>query len=910
MKKVLFSIMLTFIVGLCYSQFNENMARKELERIGLGDEEVRERLSQRGINVDLVDINNPAEIFELEKNLREVISELEKEKAQNSLNSAGSALDTIQPITNEEKKVIAKQADEISDAIDEGATLQEAVSEKLLDAQDDRVEDASTYGQQIFRSQNVELYRKSQDIKPPASYVLGVGDIISVSIWGYSEEDLVFEINKEGYIKPNGIPRIYLKGIRLGDARSLLSTRFSKYYRFNQNQFEVALSYGRTINVSIVGEVFNFGSFNLPAINTAFNALVASGGPNNYGSVRNIKLKRYGEEDQNIDVYKYLIDPSYANSFYLEEKDVIYVPVAEKLVTIKGAVIRPNRYELKSVENLIDLLQFCGGLKASANLQNIQLKRFENNIEKLIDINLNQILKENSDYSLKNGDVITVLNIPDKYKNKVTLGGAVATPGEYALNKNDRVSDLLSKTVISDDAYLDIAYLRRPNFDSTFNFFRLDINDILNNKESVDNIVLENGDELVLYKKSRFGTSQSFKVSGSVRRPGEFILDASGVLRLSDAIIMAGGLKKFSEDFAYIKRKNPDSPNNSSYIRVNIEDAVNNISGENNIEILPEDEIVTYNKEFFSDKFFVNIDGEIRKPGRYNYDSSLKLSDIIIMAGGLKYTASRQRIDLYRLDIDDNQKTKTLAARIELDENGVPRGDDITLEPFDLVVVRNAPEFEELRTVAINGEVKFPGQYAILNENESLSDIVLRAGGLTDEAFIEGIKLYRPARDIGYVSVDFEEALNNPRSSQNIAVLAYDRITVPKRNDLVTILGEVNSFNIANSQVANNGRIVVPYEEGKSAKYYVEKYAGGFNDNADKGNISVTSSTGIIQGTRKFLWWNRYPSVEKGSIINVRSKKVEIQNDNDPIDWNSILTNSVAQATSILTLLLLVQRLD
>ena len=916
--KILIQLAMMFLfLSHISAQSPQQLAQQELERRGLGDEEVRLRLQERGIDVNDIDINNPSEIFKLEKTLKEVVAEIEKEKLNNSTSnpssSDGPETNIAKNISKEEAKILAKEGEEISDAIDDGATLEEAVSEELIDAQQTRLPEGVTYGQDLFRSQDIKLYRQSQDVKPPASYVLGVGDVIAVSIWGYSEEDLLFEVNNEGYIKPTGIPRIYLKGIKLGDARKLLMKRFSNYYKFNDNEFEVALNYGRTINVNIVGEVYNFGNFNLPAINTAFNALVAAGGPNNLGSVRNIKLKRYGQPDKNLDVYKYLSDPSYASDLYLEEDDYIYVPVADKLISIRGAVIRPNKYELKKNEDLADLLAYCGGLKANASLKNIQIKRFENDKEILIDVDLNNIVNTNTDFKLRNGDIVRVFAIPDNYKNYVKLGGAVERPGEYAIDNETRISELLSKTKIDKDAYLDVAYLKRRNEDKvTSTYKRINIGSVISDSKHPDNIILKSLDELVIYRQSKFIDAEQFIVSGNVRAPGGFAYDYQNKLNISDAIFLAGGLRKFSTDFGYIRRKNENDPSLKEYLRVNVKSAVEDPSSKENIEILPGDLLVIYSKSKFVESFSVKIEGMVKEPGEYQYDPSLTIKDLLTLSGGLTFNASRKRIDLFRLDVSSDNETKTLAAKIILDENNEVVGTSPELKPFDRIIVRQAADFEEIRMVSIKGEVLYPGTYALLDDNETISSIINRAGGPTKEAFLPGGKLYRGRQGIGFIALDVSEAMKDNSSPQNIAMQEADELVIPKYTDLVTIIGEVKSYEIYNPEISNQGKVVVPFIEGKNAKHYIVNYAGGFQNDADRGNVTVTHPNGRVEKSGRFLFWRTYPEVRKGSRINVFPKKVKVkkEKDGEPINWNVILGNAVTQATAVLTLILLAQRVD
>ena len=656
-------LILSFVFFCCLNaqgQSNpEDIARQELERRGLGDEEVRERLEQRGIDINNIDINNPSEIFKLESSIKEVIDEMEKEKLVNKPSSPAS--DTLRKeetredveLTEEEGKILAKEGESISDAIDDGASLQEAVSEELIEAQDNELPPAKVYGQEVFRSQSIKLYRQSEDVKPPETYILGVNDVIAISIWGASEEDLIFEINNDGYIKPEGIPRIYLKGLRFSEVRDLLAKRFSNYYNFKSNQFEVALNFSRTINVNITGEVYNFGTFNIPAINSVFNAMVAAGGPNDFGSVRKIKHIRPGIKENTIDIYKYLKDPTYAADLYLEENDILHVPIAEKVIKIDGAIIRPHFYELLENEDLVSLLTYCGGLKAEASLKNIQITRYENDGEKIIDVNLNEIISSNKDFKLKNGDRIFIKAISEKVKNTITITGAITQPGEYAIQSNNKIADILQRITFKDDALLNLAYIKRETDDlKNSTYIPVKIKEILSNNRSAQNIELKNGDELKVYTIGQFTESESFKVSGAVRSPGTLSYDYSNSLKISDAIFLSGGVKKFATDFAYLKRVSFDDPDVNNYIRIDLSTALLDDKSPSNLDMYPGDELVVYSKEDFSVPKTITVNGHVNKPGTFDFGTNLTLRDVIDMSNGLKEApmdfAYIQRVDKTR----------------------------------------------------------------------------------------------------------------------------------------------------------------------------------------------------------------------------------------------------------------------
>jgi len=858
MKNILIVFFLLMSVSYSYAQVGnaEQRARQELKKRGLDEEEVRKRLAEKGVDLDNIDVNNAAQVLKAEKSLQEVMKEIEADKATKGDGTTQNPSTTIDNLDDESKKVIAKQSEEVSEAIDEGATLEEAVSETLIDNQEKKTNTAKFYGQEIFRSQSLKLYRQSKDVKPPDSYVLGVNDVIGVSIWGNSEESLLFEINEEGYIKPNGIPRIYLKGITYGGAKKLLKARLGNYYNFGPNQFEVTLNFSRTINVSVVGNVFNFGSFNIPAINTAFNALVAAGGPNDIGSVRKIQLIRAGDPIRTIDMYKYLQNPEIEKDYFLQENDYIFVPVAEKLVTVSGAVRKPFKYELLTNENLKDLFIYAQGLKPNAIQSNIQIFRYENDEEKIIDVNWREMSSKNRDFTLLPGDRVVVNQIQKRYNNYVTIGGAVEVEGRYAYENGDRIAEVIEKAKLVEGALLELSYIRRLNDDrKTISYIPLNIQKALDAPLSEDNILLKPEDRITVFRRSTFIDQSNFTVNGAVRNETTMTYDYDKTIRISDAIFLAGGLTEVATDFAYIRRKDKDNPKQINYIRVNLAEVNNDINSKSNLLLEPNDVLTVYSELEFVESQFVSISGEIKRPGSFTYDE---------------------------------------------------------LAPFDEIIVRRAPEYETQKRVSITGEVVYPGQYVILSDNETFTDLIARAGGLTNEAFVEGIKMRR-AGGVGFIVSDFKDAFDKKGSINDIILKEGDNISIPKLNNLITITGFTRASELYTSDIASSNKLTVPFEEGKNAWYYVDKYAAGVSEKGKKSRITVTDLSGRVLETKRFLWIKDYPDVKRGSIINVGAKPVKIDkqgNTSEPIDWNGILADSIAQATTILTLLLLVQRVD
>lgn len=932
--KFLITFFCTCLWFVCQAQnITEAAARAELQKRGYDETRFREELTKKGINIDAVDRNNPAEVAKVEQAVKEVMAILDAEKnagssgsntSGTSANTGGnnpnppvpqSKIDDTRSVDKEAK--VANQSKEIQKAVKEGATIEEAVAEKIQESSSKQLPTAITYGQHIFRDKSIQLYRTAEDAKPSKAYVLGPGDKISISIWGPTQENFALEIEKDGYIQPTGMPRYYLAGLTIEAAEKLMASRLRSYYYFQNENFELNVTTARTINVNIVGEVFNNGVFNISAINNAFNALIAAGGPNDLGSVRKIQVLRTGKKPLTLDVYQYLQNPIIGQSYYLSDNDHIFVPVAQKLVTINGAVNRSFRYELLENEHLFELIKFAGGLKYNAYKNNIKIKRIEGDTLRIIDVDLTSLEKANKNYTLNNGDLIEISAINEIVKNEVNISGGVENPGPYAIGNNEKISDLINKGKLLEGAITTIAYLKRLNDDQkTIRYEFVNIGEILNNPKSDKNLTLKNGDELIISLKSAFVDTYFMDVQGAVRNPTQIKLDQVKNLKISDAIFFAGGLKDDATDFAYIFRTRLDDFKTQEYIEVNLREALDNPDSKFNLNLEPKDRLVVYSKNTFTDESFIRVAGAVRSPGEFLYNPSLKLKDVMLLAGGLKREASSERIDVYRLEFDDEKATRVLAANIRLDENYNIKngGDNFELQPFDQIFVRTAPEFELQRNVTVSGEIKYPGTYALMSDNTKLATIIREAGGVTEEAFLKGATLFRKKDDVGYIIVDIEKAIKNPKSFENVILQEGDVISLPKLSNLVTITGATKAYEMYPDKIVGQNKLQVPYQPNKSAKYYIYEYAGGLSKDAAHNKITVVDASGKIVKPTGFLFFKKYPKVGPGSEIRVGYKDVKVKEEkgkkDEDVKWGDILANSIAQATAILSIILLVQNVN
>lgn len=520
---------------------------------------------------------------------------------------------------------------------------------------------SNTDGQEYFRNGDIKIFDKSTDAKAPSNYVIGVGDELGLSVFGYSYYNEVLKVDAKGSISPQQMGPIFVKGLTFEKAKSLIRSKMAQYFDLSNNRVEITLAYSRTITVNIVGEVMKPGSYKLPALNTAFNALILAGGPNDIGTLRNIQIKRDGKLIKTLDVYEFLNNPNSKQDYYLEENDYIIVPNSNKLVKISGQVNRPTQFELKADEGILDLLKYAGGLRESAYKEKIQLIRRANLESKIIEFNLDSLILYKKNFELQNGDVINVRSTINEIINKVVIAGAVNFPGDYGIEKSDKISDLIKKSGgLRPDANLESAYVVRTKQDQTKQFIRINLKEVLTNKNSEQNITIKPLDVLRVYSNKDYIDSFFVVLSGSVRKQGRY--DFVSGMTLGDAIQNAGGFEIDAENLRIeISRLSYFSPDyvDGQDVRVTIEriqlDSLNSYLDDKDaqIKLQPYDQIFIRAVPNFQGQQNVVVRGEVKYPGLYPLMSKDdKVSDVIKRAGGLTRYAFTEAATFLRPDLE------------------------------------------------------------------------------------------------------------------------------------------------------------------------------------------------------------------------------------------------------------------
>ncbi len=587
------------------------------------------------------------------------------------------------------------------------------------------------YGQDFFRNGDFKFFQKADDARVPENYMLGPGDELSIQVYGYSDFKGNFRVGPDGAIYAKELGKIFLKGLTFEEAKRVIRQRLGATYNTENSGVEITLNYSRTILIHISGEVFKPGSYVIPAINSAFNALVAVGGPTDIGSVRNIYIKRGGVIIDTVDAYDILFNPAKSREIFLQDNDYLIVPVANKTVRISGAIKKPYLFELKKYEGLNSLIFYGGGLGPTAYSKSVLVKRITGDKILNIMVNYDSLRLRNSDFPLQNGDSVFFRTYTVKQYNLVTINGAVEIPGEYEWKANMHISDLIKTSGgLLTDAYLEKGYVLRYNSNLTVTYIPFNINNVISNEKSIDNLLLEKKDIVIISGKTDFFDPYNITVAGEVRKPGTFPM--ANRLRVSDVLFLSGDLKPDAYlDKAIIIRTNDDL--SKSTITVNLRAILADTASPQNILLYKKDVLTIFNIASFIDSYNLTIQGAVRKPGVYDYAENTHISELILQAGGLlldEYV--KQIVQITRINREDYSLVYLRYNLQNILDNPASE-DNIVLQKGDVVRILNKHEFSQEFKVSVYGAVKNPGSIPY-GYHLTLRDVLLMSGGFLPEA--------------------------------------------------------------------------------------------------------------------------------------------------------------------------------
>ncbi len=495
------------------------------------------------------------------------------------------------------------------------------------------------YGFHLFNNRKLS-FEPSVNIPIPADYVLGAGDELVIHVWGASQQSYILRIDRNGSVYIPDLGPLKLAGLDYTAAKELVTRRLTAIYSdmggTEPRTFaDVSVTSLRSIKVNVIGEANTPGTYTLPATASAFNALYLSGGPNENGSFREIRVMRDNQLLTTIDVYDYLINANPAANITLRDQDILFIPPYHKRVETTGEFKRNAIFELKEGEHIQDLMKYSGGLNGKASASRLLLTRFHNDQYQLIDI----VPGQYGSLQLKNGDVLRAEPVIDRFENRLSIEGAVFRPGMYALEEGMTLSTLIRKAGgLREDHFSGRGLIIRLDGQLYPTTIPFDLEQVLQGK---NDILLRREDQIVIRDIFNMGEKETVRIYGEVMKPGQY--DFHRNMTLKDLIFMARGMTEAaSESFIEVARRNSYEEAGSInskmaslfQFRVDRNLSLNNEDAVFRLE--PFDQVYIRKAPSYEAQKTVLVRGEVKYPGEYSISSKdERISDLIKRAGGI-----------------------------------------------------------------------------------------------------------------------------------------------------------------------------------------------------------------------------------------------------------------------------------
>ena len=598
-------------------------------------------------------------------------------------------------------------------------------------------------------------------------------------------------------------------------------------------------------------------------------------------------------------------------------------------VFVIGDVVRPGAYQISAAGTVLTALYSAGGPSANGSFRQVEVRRGDKLIS-TIDVYDYLLHGLNaSDVRLQNGDVVFV----PVHSGFIKVAGEVTRPAVYELLPTETLRDIMEFAGgFAPEAYATRVRIHRilpPEARGAAARARVvvDVGPEQLAGGAVPAVPMSPGDSVTVL-------SIADRLRGYVTVRGNVWVEGQvgyrDGMKLSDAIRLAGGPKPdVYLDRILISRTNEDSS------RIQLRSAFADSSGKvvSDLTLQEEDEIRIFSRSSFLPNRYVTIVGAVRNPGRVAFREGMTMRDLVLLANGVTEDADLRVAEIARRERTDDPGALAQTIRVRLDSSALASGGtdgiplspphpggaagvpDLPLRPYDNVLIMRQAGWDVQRLVYLTGQVKHPGRYALRTKTERLSDLIGRAGGLTDQAYAGGIQFYRsyrpglqPAdnqppqltqdpehgRDTlprGYaerIGIDLPKILKDDDSRDNVILAGGDSINIPEYNPIIMVQGAVNSPG------------AVPYTPGKSLDWYVNA-AGGYTQFSDNKHAYVTQANGKRLGVkRKLILADNVPKPEPGAVVFVPAKRLQDQ----PSNTVGVISTVAQVVTALVTLVI------
>ncbi|NGZ14864.1 sugar transporter [Vibrio aestuarianus] len=738
----------------------------------------------------------------------------------------------------------------------------------------------------------------------PLDYVMAPGDEILVQLYGKSNQRYSVTIDRDGKVDFPELGAEYIAGQTFGEIKQYIVSLVER--KLIGVEAIVSLGSMRTIQIYVAGEVIQPGAYNVNGLTTLTQAIVASGGVKNNGSLRNIQLKRKGKVVQYFDAYNLLLNGDNSQDVRLQAGDTLFIPTRQASVSVKGEITRPAKYELKGKTTLESMLKMAGGALPDAYLSLVNVRRVSTNGVELITLDF--LNNSHRSFVLQPGDEVSLAPVNQSFSNVIAVRGEAIRQGVYSFVPGMKVNDVIKNIEqdLKETADLRYALLVRESIaPRKLRVKQFSLLNAISHPSSEDNLVLQARDQIFIFDNGIdleywYRKDKNKKVDVAVSEQAKFV----------EVVDQTTG--------ALVEVDTTTQLESSGVEQVSKSDRLKKSSRELLLE--PIIERLKAQATFDSPAQLIEITGAVKYPGIYPLPDQANFNALIDAAGGFAEHAYLTLAEVTRSQrINDSFDVEhyTISPRKLID------GDmSFDFVAQDSIMVKRQPNWQRDLSIELQGEVKFPGTYAFAR-GETLSDIIERAGGFTRFAYPKGavfsreslkrqeqerlkllnaqlkqeigsLALRRQSSSASYTTspndamaiteelaktealgrlvIDLKQAVAGD-SINNIMLENGDKLYVPALQPIISVMGEV--------QFASNHT----YRPGMSIEDYISA-AGGTKKQADTDRVYVIRADGAVILPNSSFWFSRKSKpLEPGDTVVVPI-------DTDYLDGLSTLTSA------------------
>lgn len=677
------------------------------------------------------------------------------------------------------------------------------------------------FGYDLFASSSAS-FAPPTNLPVPANYIMGPGDSIRVQLFGKVNDQYELQVNNEGVIEVPNLGPMSVVGLTYSELKQKLTARYSEQViGVTPN---ISMGELRTIQVYMVGEAYQPGAYVVSALSSITNALFASGGVNDVGSLRHIELKRGGKTVAEFDLYDLLVFGNTSKDLRLQQGDVIFIPIVKKLVSIDGNVRRPAIYEAKDNDDMASLVNIAGGLLPTAAINNLQVARSNTSLGLQVNtIDMQTPAGRNS--KLAAGDFINVPAANNEFSNAVIILGAYATPGFTQWTTDLNLSGLIDRNSLLNSTDVDYALvIRGDKFTRQSEIIQFEPAKVLSGEFD---LALQAYDKVMLFNRftpakpkpeipdwikqaqytEQYGINQQ---NQQYNQQGQQYNQGAQNYNNTSSQNGAG----YQEGDSNIARHETTLRNQPPMRQRNSDNSEDDEMADNEPNFLQKLELASFTEKHLilnETKYYsreellqpiisrlqnesnqrspvklVEITGQVKFPGIYPVQKNAKVRDLILAGGGLLESAYLQKAEISRTALDSENALKIEHIEIDLVDTLLGKTTtNIALQSKDTLNVLRTPDWQENKKVELVGEVVFPGIYQI-KKGESLAQLIKRAGGLTSDATIKAAiftrdelkERERENRDKSVENLRQQIASTNFSGSQNVKTIDYQEASL------------------------------------------------------------------------------------------------------------------------------------